>query len=419
MSCVVHQKIPVYDAGTETWSAPTLNYNPAWVYAWLLRSCPALSVHVPDSHIDLASLSAFADFCTANEFEVRGVADARTTVRALLDEVLSCALGALSMRDGRYGVVFDDGSTLPTMVFTPLDSRGFSVSRMFSRLPHALKVRFRNPAAYWEIDEVLVLDDGYSYRGVDARGVASSDPEPTEFETLELRMACDAFTAWRAGRFHLAQAKFRPNRYRWETDIANIGCCRGDVVHVAHDVTEWGTGWSRVVSLSAGALNGDAATLVLDERIVTDPALSYSVRLCRDDLTSEVVAAVPHSPETETFYLASLPTGINPGDVAVLGQTDSETVKLLVTGVQPAADLAAAMTAVQYDARVAPYWADPPEIIVSEVSGTAYRDPPNAPVITVVVSDEVNDTRDDAGVADPQVHVRIDKPSGYGIAVLF
>jgi hypothetical protein len=419
LSCIVHQKIPVYDAGTETWSAPTLNYNPAWVYAWLLRSCPALSVHVPDTRIDLASLSAFADFCTANEFEVRGVADARTTVRALLDEVLSCALGALSMRDGRYGVVFDDGSTLPTMVFTPLDSRGFSVSRMFSRLPHALKVRFRNPAAYWEIDEVLVLDDGYSYRGVDARGAASTDPEPTEFETLELRMACDAFTAWRAGRFHLAQAKFRPNRYRWETDIANIGCCRGDVVHVAHDVTEWGTGWSRVVSLSAGALNGDAATLVLDERIVTDPALSYSVRLCRDDLTSEVVAAVPHSPETETFYLASLPTGINPGDVAVLGQTDSETVKLLVTGVQPAADLAAAMTAVQYDARVAPYWADPPEIIVSEVSGTAYRDPPNAPVITVVVSDEVNDTRDDAGVADPQVHVRIDKPSGYGIAVLF
>lgn len=413
LSCVVHQKIPVYDAGTETWSAPTINYNPAWVTAWLLRSCPALSVHVPDTRIDLASLSAFADFCTANEFETRGVADARTTVRALLDEVLSCSLGALSMRDGRYGVVFDDGSTLPTMVFTPLDSRGFSVSRMFSRLPHALKVRFRNPMAYWEIDEVLVLDDGYSYRGVDARGVASTDPEPTEFETLELRMACDAFTAWRAGRFHLAQAKFRPNRYRWETDIANMGCVRGDCVHVAHDVTEWGTGWGRVVSLTVGALNGDAATLVLDERIVTDPAKSYSVRLRRDDMSSVVVAAVPHAPETATFYLASLPSGVQPGDVAVLGETGSETVKLLVTGIQPAADLAATITAVEYDDRVAPYWADPPETIISEVSGTAYRDPPNPPNITVIVSDQRTAARDDAGVTTPEATIRVEQSSGY------
>lgn len=413
LSCVVHQKIPVYDIGTDSWSAPVLNYNPAWVTAWLLRSCPALSVHVPDSRIDLPSLAAFADFCTANEFEVRGVQDSRTTARALLDDVVSCALGALSSRDGRYGVIFDDGTTLPTMVFTPLDSRNFSVSRVFTRLPHALKVRFRNPAAYWEVDEVLVLDDGYSYRGVDARGVASTDPEPTEFETLELRMACDAFTAWRAGRFHLAQGKFRSSQYSWETDIANLGCTRGDCVHVAHDVTEWGEGCGRVVSLSAGALNGDAATLVLDERIVTDPAKAYSVRLRKDDLSSEVIAAVPHSPETETFYLASLPTGVNPGDVAVVGETGRETEKLLLTGIKPSADLGATLTAVAYDDRVAPYWANPPETIVSEVSGTSYRDPPNPPNITVIVSDQLNDERDDAGITTPEVTMRVQPTSGY------
>lgn len=412
-SCVAHQKIPVYDDATETWSAPTLNYNPAWVTAWLLRSCPALSTHVPDSRIDLASLSAFADFCTANEFETRGVQDSRTTARALLDDVLGCALGALSTRDGRYGVIFDDGSTLPTMVFTPQDSRNFTVSRVFTRLPHALKVRFRNPMAYWEIDEVLVLDDGYSYRGVDARGVASTDPEPTEFETLELRMACDAFTAWRAGRFHLAQGKFRPHRYSWETDIANLGCTRGDCVDVAHDVPEWGAGSGRVVSLTAGALNGDAATLVLDERIVTDPAKSYSVQIRKDDLSSVVVAAVPHAPETATFYLASLPTGVNAGDVTVVGETEQVTMKLLLTGVKPAGDLAATLTAVRYDARVAPYWADPPETIISEVSGTAYRDPPNPPNITVILSDQRNDTPDDAGITSPEVTLRVQQSSGY------
>lgn len=413
LSCLVRQKIAVYDRGTDTWAAPAVSLNTAWVLYWLLSTCEAIPVHVPAARIDLDSLADFADHCTANGFEVRGTVDARTTARALLDDVLSCSLGALSLRDGKYGVIFDSGTTIPTMAFTPLDMKGMTVSRGFVRLPHAFKVRFRNPAANWDFDEIIVLDDGYSYNGMDARGAASTDPEPAEFETLEIRFACDAHQAWRVARAQFAQAKFRPSVYAWETDIANLACCRGDLVRVAHDVTEWGTGWGRVVSLVAGGPDGAAATLVLDETIATEAGVSYSVRIRRDDASTVVANAVPHSADTGTFYLDSLPAGVNTGDVAVLGETSTEMQSLLITGVYPSADLGAKLTAVAYDSRVGPYWADPPAVIVSEITGTSYRDPPPAPHITVVLTDLVNDDYNDAGVTEPIVRVNVKDPGGF------
>lgn len=412
-SCRVRQKIPVYDPGTETWGAPELTNNPAWVYAWLLRSCPSLSTHVADTRIDLDGIVAFAEFCTANSFEVRGVVDSRTTARQLLDDVLSCSMGALTMRDGRYGVLFDDGNTLPSMVFTPLDSRNFRGSRVFTRIPDALKVRFKNPAADWEIDEIIVLNDGFSHDGVDARGNPSSDPEPEVFETLELRMCCDAHQAWALGRFHFAQAKFRSTVYEWETDIANFACTRGDCVHVAHDVTEWGAGWGRVQSLVAGGEGGAAATLTLDETVTTVTSTSYSVRIRLNDGSSVTAGATPHSVETTTFYLDSLPAGVNTGDVCVIGETSNETAKLLLTGVKPGADFSATLSAVAYSPEVAAFWANPPATIASAITGATYRDPPAPPDLTVIVSSLVNETPDDGGIHQPEVHVRIPRRGGY------
>lgn len=406
LSCVVHQKIPVYNPGTGSWSAPQLNRNPAWVYHWLLTSCPALSVHVPSERVDLEAIAAYAAFCTEHDFEVRGVLDARTTARALIDDVLACALGAVTMRDGKYGVLFDSGETTPTMVFTPLDTKGFGVSRVFTRLPHALKVKFRNPSANWEPDEIMVLDDEHSYRGKNARGVASALPEPTEFESIELRMAADPHQAWRVGRHHFAQAKFRPNTYNWETDIANLGCVRGDVVHVAHDVTEWGAGWGRIKSISGTSMQ-------LDEVIELPSGSSYSARIRKQDGSSVVVGVTPAGTETASFTLVAAQSGVHPGDVVVIGETGQETRKLLVTGVMPGADLSARLSAVEYDSRVAPYWANPPAVIVSEITGTAYTDPPEPPNIFVIISSQRNDQPDDGGSTRPEVHIGVRPPSGY------
>ena len=58
------------------------------------------------------------------------------------------------MRDGKYSVVRDVPQTVPVQQFTPRNSTGFSATKVFTDIPHALKVRFINPDANWQQDEV-------------------------------------------------------------------------------------------------------------------------------------------------------------------------------------------------------------------------------------------------------------------------
>jgi hypothetical protein len=408
VSCVVRQKIRVYDRATGTWSAPQVNLNPAWVYYWLLTECPAFGKHVSPANVDLEAIADYAEFCEQHGFETRAVVDAAMLARDLIDEHLACALGVRSHPNGKYSVVFDSGEMLPSMSFTPMEIRDFKGARVFTRLPHALKVRFRNPAANWEPDEVIVLDDGYSYRGVDARGNPSSAPEATVFETLDLRFSGAAFQAWQVGRQHFAQAKFRSSTYTFNSDIAGLGVMRGDVVDVTHDVPQWGAGSGRVVSLVAGGEGGAAATLTLDRVVETESGKSYAAQLrvvnpISGAVEAIVVGATPHSVETDTFYLDELPEGAAPGDGVLVGEAGLVTQKLLITGVAYPGDLNTSFSAVAYDDRVAPYWADPPASLISEVTGSRYTEAPDPPTGTVIISDPRNGTPDDSGVVAPEV----------------
>ena len=416
LSLVVRQKVRVYDRDADTWAAPAVSLNPAWVAHWLLTECPAFSKHVPAGRIHLDTFADYAEFCDAKSFEARGVVDAATTAAELIEDLLSCSLGSLGRRDGKYSVVYDSGETLPSMTFTPLEIDNFTMSRPFIRLPQALRVQFKNPAADYQDDEIIVLDDGYSYRGVDARGNPSSLPEPEEFETMQLRFAQDAIHAWRVGRFHLAQGKFRPDSYGFTSDVAGLGTTRGDVIDVAHELVEWGSGWGRVVSI--GSVAG-RPTLVLDQMVTTQSGKRYSAQFRCADGSAVIVGIVGAGGETDTFWLESIPMTsgpspqprVWPGDGCVIGEAESITEKLLVTGVRYSdGGQVTEFTAVRYDPRVAPFWGDPPAEIISEITGTTYTEVP-VPVIIGVISDSIADDPDDAGIVAPVVRIGIGRQS--------
>lgn len=411
-SVMQRQLIREYDRDTDSWSEPKHCLNPAWIVAWLLSACPSVDKdqHVPLSRLDLDGFADYAEFCEANSFEARGVCDSPQLLGDLINDILACSLGSLGMRDGRYSPVFDPGDVQPTMVFTPAETANFRMERPFIQLPHALRVQFVNPEADWQQDEIIVLDDGYSYRGVDARGNPSSDPEPERFETMQLRYAADAIHAWRVGRYHLAQGKFRQAIYSWDSDLAGLGTVRGDCVEVPNDVLEWGEGWGRVLQLSAGGISGAAATLVLDTEIETEAGHTYRAHIRRGDGTVVTADLAAAGGETSVFALASMPEGVQPGDVATLVRVSRELTRLLVTGVTYSPNLDCSFTAVAYDPRVAPYWADPPESIVSEISGRQFGIP-DPPIIDGVVSSPENDDADDAGIVGPVIRIGLRRPS--------
>ena len=414
-SLLAQPHIPVYRRSSNSW-ANQMSRNPAWVAYWLMTQSPALAEHVPASRIDLNSFADFAAFCDANELECRMVVDAQLTARDLLSKVLGTALGDIGNRDGRYCVVFDRNVSEATAELSPLDIKEFSASRQFIKVPHALRVQFKNPQADWQDDEIIVVQDGYSYRGRDARGQASTDPAATLFETFQLEQAMLPQQAWRLARYHLAQGLYRSTVYSFTTDISGLGIVRGDVVDVAHDVAEWGTGWGRVVSLTTGTPDGaEGATLKLDTEIYSDPTKLYGIQTRTASGGKRTVNCRPHSAFTDTFYLDSRPAGTAAGDRVVLGERGVEMTTLIITGVRYSEDLSSSFTAVAYDARVDPYWKNPPAEIISEVSGRNYG-LPAPPQVTVAVSSPVNDEVDDAGI--PTAVVRIGTAPRHGYATV-
>lgn len=402
LSCHVQQKIRVHDRVTNTWSAPEVNINPAWVAYWLLTECPSFSKLVTPGRVHLDTFDDYAEFCTANSFEARGVVDAATTAGQLIEDVLSCSLGSLGMRDGRYSVVFDSGDTLPSTVFTPLEISEFTMTRQFLLLPQALRVQFKNPAADYQDDEIIVLDDGFSYRGVDARGNPSSLPEPERFETMQLRFAQDAIHAWRVGRFHLAQGKFRPETYSFSSDIAGLGTTRGDVVHVSHDVPEWGIAWGRVLAVAVESGN---TVVTLDQDVVAEPGKSYSAQVRKQYGDTSAINIVSLYGQTNTITLSGTGHGITVGDAIAIGEVSTVTEKLLVSSVRYSdGGNVTSFDAVRYSPQVKPYWSNPPASIASEITGNMYGEVPT-PVITGVISDSLHSDPDDAGILAPEISI--------------
>lgn len=413
LSCLVRQKIPVWDRITDTWS-DQFSLNTAWVTYWLATECAALHTHAPASRMDLERWADYAEFCDLHGLETRRTLDGRQTCGELLNDVLAGSLASLGQVNGKYAPVFDAGESTPSMVFTELEAGEFRGQRAFVRVPHALRVRFVNPDANWRSDEIVVLDDGYSYRGVDARGVASALPEPTRFESVELQIACEPAQAWRLGRFHLAQIKYRASVYHWRADISALGVTRGDVVDVQSPVTEWGVGAGFVVSVAAGGPTG-AATVVLTDEVETDPAKTYRAQVRRVSggaiVATETYDVTPHAPISATFYFATMPT-LAAGDVVVIGETAQGSRRLLVTGCAGDKDLGFTLSGVPYDARVAPYWANPPASFTSEITGGVI-DPPDPPNVIGVISGPDNDDRNDEGITVPSVQIGIGGQTGF------
>lgn len=405
LSLLLRKKVPVYNEATGKWTRQR-TANTAWVVLDLMRTHSAVAKHVPDSRIALNTWLDYADFCEANDLKTRAVVDTRLTMGELLREVMAGSLGRLSEVQGKYAAMYDAGDKVARDALTTLESGNLRWSRAFIRRPHALRVRFKNPDANWQEDEIIVLDDGYSYRGRDARGSPSSAPQPTLFETLDLRMTADAKQAWKLGRLQLGQARYQSATATFETDIAGMRYYRGDVIRLENDVMEWGAGAGWVVGV-----NGTA--VVLDGEVETDPLKTYKAQVRRIDANGQQVLDVydvtPHSPVTATFYL---PAGhsAKKGDTLILSAVGQEAPELILTHRATGNDKQFSFQAVPYDRRVAEFWANPPAAIVSEVTGKRYTEAPDPPVVIGVAP---ADRRDDAGIVSPGISVGFRQKSDY------
>lgn len=376
-NCTVQRLLPVWNGAT--WSSPQSTRNPAWAFCDVLRGA-GNARPLDDDRIDLDTILAWAQACDSAGLTFDGVLAERSSVWEVLQEIAATGFASPTVRDGKFSVIHDTTRDTPVQHFSPRNSWGLRVQRLFGDLPHALVVRFPNAATLHQADEITVYDDGYTAETA------------TRFETLDLPFTTSASLAWKAGRRYLATARLRPRIISIETDFEFLICERGDLIRVSHDVMLVGLGAARVASLTTDG-GGNLTDVTLDAPF-TMASASYGLRFRRATGATLLVAVDTVPGDTATFTLTTPITSGDPmpavGDLAFFGEYGSESIECLVRSIEPRADLTATLTLVDYAPAI--FTADTSAIPDFDpgitLRPTTQRRAPATPIVLSVDSDE-------------------------------
>ena len=392
LNAVCTSILPTWNGSS--WDTPSATRNPAWAFCDVLRG-PANNRPTADEDIDLDAIYEWAQACDATSpqndgpmWQYDAVHDKASTVEQTLREIAASARARYIRRDGKESVLRDIPQTTPWQHFTPRNSFGFKSVKTFVDHPHGLKCRFINPDKGYQEDEVIVYADGYNSGGSGGLTAASL------FEQLDMLACTSDKQAWRDGRFHMAVAKLRPATYELQTDVENLACQPGDLIHVAYDVPQWGQWQSRIRSLTSDG-GGNILTITLDSTVTMETGKTYVVRIRRAyDNTSLYAAVNTVVGETATLTFSTPVTPANApalGDIVMFGETGEESVRCIVKSVLRGQDLSARIVFVDEAPAVHTSYTGTIPAFVSNISQVAIveQQTPPVPIIREVWDDEV------------------------------
>lgn len=314
--------LPVWDGSTFTEQATR---NPAWAYLDTFRG-PQVRRPVSDSRLDLTAIKEWADWCEANNWWYDFAHDTDETLPERAIRIASAGMASFSPNlAGKISVIREKDQE-PSHLITPRNSWGFSATRKFERVPHALRISYIS-GTDWQQDEVVVFDDGY-----DASNA-------TRYEHMEVEGITEPDLVWRYGRRHLAQMRLRPETYTVQMDFEAARFTRGDTVLLAHDVMLVGIGSARI-----RAING--SELTLDHDFTLETSTDYVARVQVTDTGSLELRTVTSSAGTTNVIELNDVTGLAVDDLVTIGESDRETLECKVSGITYSPDLEAEVTLV-------------------------------------------------------------------------
>lgn len=407
-----------WDAAEADWIQRATS-NPASLYRRVLQG-PGNKRPLTDEQLDLVELQAWHEQTATLGLEYNSVLADRVTVFDICQEVCAAGRASPGVRDGKYTVVRDREQTTARQLFTPRNTYGYSVKRVFPDPPHALRIRFFNSDAGYVQDERVVLDDGYQLP--DESGVARDAfdvespllPLATKFETITLPGVATGTEAFKHGRYFLAVARLRPEEHTFGVDFEQLAVTRGDMVLLAHDVPRLGLTWGRVLALIMDA-GGNIAGVDLDEEVTMDAGDTYrlAVRIFDGSIIARQVVTAEGVSKRLTFTSPFTPSEAGParGDLVAFGRIGSETHQLVIKAI--AMDgLHARLTCVDHapavhlaDVGAIPPW--DPDISLPPL----YQQGPETPVIEDIRSDDYVMIRGADGTLMPRMVIYLRPPS--------
>ena len=293
--------------------------NPADLMRLVLQG-PGNARAVADSRVDLSTLAAFADHCTAKGYTFDMYRDFTASVRDTLRDVAAAGRAVPTFKDGKWSVTWEQEDAPVIQHFTPRNSRDFRWNQTYRTLPHGLRCKFVNAAKDYVEDELLCFADGYDKNSA------------TLYEQAEFPGVTSAEIVYKHGLYRLADATDRPAVYTFTVDFEHLVAQRGDRVAMAYDVVEQGLASGRIKAVSG-------QQLTLDEPAVMEAGKFYGIRIRRKDGTSIVRQVATVAGEQSVITI----TGTVPdvGDLYTFGIRDQETGIYRILRIRPGSDLTA------------------------------------------------------------------------------
>ncbi len=401
-SAIAKSEVPSWSSDTG-WSEPAISNNPAWLALWVMKG-PMNYKPLSDDDIDLPSFKAWADACTAAGITYNRMQDGETTPQKVLREIMVLGRAKMIQPSGNKLAVMIDGlKSTVVQHFTTRNSWGFSWKASRSPTPDLVKVQWLNPDIGYQQDERLVYNDGKSAENVQT------------FQTVQLPGCTDAATAYKYGRFFLAQDRARRRVYQFYTHHEGLLCTQGDLIQITNPVIGAGLGQGRIKSFTTNG-SGDITGITLDSRMQMEADTTYLVRIRLKDgsYINEDIVTVPGKQKTLTFS-TPIPHGLTvlpaKDDLVMFGSvvTGREAV---VTNIEWTKDLTCMITAVDYAPGI--YSADtgpiPPfESLIQKRHPVQITVP--TPIILNVASDESVLTRDYDGGLRTQIVLQMQPAS--------
>jgi hypothetical protein len=345
-NAVVTSKLRTWN-GT-TWTAPVATRTAAWIALDILQGS-ANPQPVADARIYLPSFKDWADRDEALGddgeplYTCDGPFDFLGTVGEALSDVAATGRASVGLMDGLFAAVMDTPQSVPVQMFTPRNSWDCRLKFVFSKTPHALRVRFKNEEKGYVEDEITVYDDGYNADGSDGKTAA------TRFETMTQPMIVRADQVWRQARYDQAVGRLRSVEYSISTDPEWFEVNRGDLCLLQYDTIRVGQKSARVKERVESG--GQVVGLVLDEIVSMTTGTVYALKwrkvTAAGDYEFETISllTLPGDDTEVTFALAMDPDDAPAvGDLVAFGEATRVTVDVLVKSIVPDDDMNAVIT---------------------------------------------------------------------------
>lgn len=236
--------------------------------------------------LNLPELHSWGLFCDREGLTWDAVLDGSQGCEDILNAIARCGFASPSRASGRLSVIWDERNLPVSGAYgmSNIISGSFEVSYITEQLADEIIVRFDNIDRDWIQDEVRVSVPGVT--------------NPTRTSTIDLLGCIRPAMAGKFANYLAAQQHYRKRRIKWDCDFEGFVNRRGDVVLLAHDLTQWAYS-GRIVSI-------DGKIVTLDRDIPRNGSLEY-LMIKKPNGTLTTYTVLPGSEFRDTVELTITP----------------------------------------------------------------------------------------------------------------